>query len=76
MVSFNTSAPSGAELSLLHAKNKLSTGAHLTTSEKLASMGATAALSRDRYGPSPADAEPIDIPLPETVKGAIANANG
>ena len=70
----NASAPSGAEMTLLHAKNKMATGAHLTMSEKLAASAATAAQVRDRYGPGPADAEPIEVPMPETVKGAIANA--
>ena len=67
-------APNGAELTLIHAKNKLSMGSSLTTSEKLSAMGAAFAEQRAKYGPVPADAKPIEIPLPETVKGAIANA--
>ena len=74
MVSLNEDALSGAELTLLHAKHKLSTGTHLTLTEKLGAMGASFAEQRSQYGPVPADAKPVDVPLPESVKGAITNA--
>ena len=67
-------ALSGADLILLHVKQKLSAGLSLTSTEKLGAMSATFAELRSRYGPGPADSQPVDIPLPETVKGAIANA--
>ena len=67
-------APNGAELTLIHAKNKLAMGSTLSTTEKLGAMGAAFAEQRAKYGPVPADSKPIDVPLPETVKGAIANA--
>lgn len=72
----NPQAPDGADITLGHAKTKLAVGSKLTTGERLSAMAATATKTRDRYGPTPADAEPVEIPLPETVKGAIANARG
>jgi hypothetical protein len=75
MANFSDTALNGAELILLHDKHKLSMGSRLTTTEKLGAAGATASELRSHYGPVPADAEPVDVPLPETVKGAIANAH-
>ena len=74
MVGFSETSLDGAELMLLHVKNKLATGANLTSTDKLGAMTATFAQVRERYGPGVDDAQPVEIPLPETVKGAIANA--
>ena len=74
-MSINGTGPSGAELTLLHAKHKLSMGSDLAITEKLGAMGATFSTRRAEYGPVPADAKPANIPLPEDVKGAIANAS-
>jgi hypothetical protein len=38
-------------------------------------MGAAFAVQRSKYGPVPAEAEPVETPLPEEVKGAIADAH-
>ena len=66
----------GADITLAHAKTKLAVGSKLTMVERLGAMAASATKTRGMYGPTPADAEPVEIPLPETVKGAIANARG
>jgi hypothetical protein len=74
-MSLHEAGLNGAELVLLHAKHKLSMGSRLQSGEKLGAESATAAELRAGYGPVPRDSEPADIPLPETVKGAIANAH-
>jgi hypothetical protein len=73
-MSIADAALDGSELSLVHAKQKLAMGSRLELAERLGATSATAAQQRDVYGPVPADAKPVEIPLPETVKGAIANA--
>ena len=74
-MSIDSNALTGAELTLLHANQKLSMGSTLTTAEKLGAMGAAFAVQRSKYGPVPAEAEPVETPLPEEVKGAIADAH-
>ena len=74
-MTINNIGLNGAELTLLHAKHKLSMGSELSITEKLGAMGAAFAEQRSQYGPVPADATPVDIPLPESIKGAIANAS-
>ena len=71
----NDTALDGSELVLLHAKHKQGMGNKLQLTEKLGAISATAAEMRAGYGPVPRDARPADVPLPENVKGAIANAH-
>jgi hypothetical protein len=74
-MSIDKTGLNGAELVLLHAKHKLSVGSRLQGTEKLGAESASASELRAGYGPVPRDAEPADVPLPETVKGAVANAH-
>ncbi len=67
---------SGSALVLSHAKHQLAAGVELKGAERLGAMSAAAVELREKYGPTPKTAEPIDIPLPETIKGAIASAKG
>ena len=74
-MSVSHSGLSGGDLSLLHAKLKLSMGSRLQLAEKLGAITGTLSRQRKVYGPVPSDAAPVDTPLPESVKGAIANAH-
>jgi len=66
----------GAEITLSHVKQKLSAGLTLQMSERVGAAVAAATGAREKYGPTIRMAEPLEIPLPETVKGAIASAKG
>ena len=66
----------GSELVLSHAKHQMAAGITLTHAERLGAMAAAATELRQHYGPTVKTAEPVDIPLPETIKGAIASAKG
>jgi len=71
----NNTALDGSQLVLLHAKMKEGMGNRLELAEKLGATSAASAELRAGYGPVPRDARPADVPLPENVKGAIANAH-
>ena len=74
----NTSIPTidGASAVLSSLNQKVSTGNNLTQSEVLMGMTAAATKTFESFGPSPRDSQPIAIPLPESLKGAIASARG
>lgn len=55
---------------------KLSVGGSLTQLEILMGMTAEATQTARTYGPGPRDSQPIEMPLPESLKGAIASAKG
>lgn len=66
----------GASAVLSSLNQKVSTGNSLTQSEVLMGLTAAATKTFESFGPSPRDAKPIEMPLPESLKGAIASARG
>ena len=66
----------GSTAVLTSLSQKVSTGGKLTEAETLMGLSATATKTFEAFGPSPRNAQPIDKPLPESLKGAIASARG
>ena len=62
----------GAELTMRDVGARFSSGFKLTFTEQDMAMSAVAALTADKYGPSPATMQLKPVPLPENVKGALA----
>ena len=63
---------SGEELALQHFAVKVNSGGRLTQAELNMSIVAAAAREADRYGPTPKEMELKPEPLPESVKGLLA----
>lgn len=55
---------------------KIGAGRELTLAEDLMARTATARLTKDNYGPGPAEMEVKRLELPENVKGVLASYAG
>lgn len=66
----------GADLILRGLNQKLTVGSKLTELEVMMGMTAEATNMARQFGPGPREMEVIEIPLPESLKGAIASAKG
>lgn len=77
MVNYHLAEPLSSNENVLRALGrKISHGNELTLAENLMAMTATARVTSDYYGPSPADMQVSKPELPETVKGVLANYVG
>lgn len=56
--------------------NKVATGQELTMSERLMALSASGAIVASKYGPGPAEMVLTPPPLPEDVRGLLANYAG
>lgn len=61
-----------SEVILTDLGSRMSRGVKLSMVEQGMAMTATASQTADRFGPGPADMKLPDNPLPENVKGALA----
>lgn len=77
MVTYQPLEPASATENILSAiGRKVGNGSDLTLSERLMAMTATARVTKDYYGPGPAEMVVQAPELPETVKGVLANYVG
>ena len=76
MSELNIPTIDGASAVLSGLNQKVSTGGKLSQSEVLMGMTAAATKTMESFGPGPRDSKPVEIPLPESLKGAIASARG
>lgn len=74
MESIVTNPPDATEVLLGDIGRRRATGVKLSMVEENMAMVATGVMSSKQYGPSPRDAEPLNIDvLPENVKGVLAS---
>ncbi|MBQ7584717.1 MAG: hypothetical protein IJU40_00515 [Desulfovibrionaceae bacterium] len=67
---------SGTSLLLSDLGHKVARGLELSNLERTMAISAANAVQGNQYGPSPQEMEIHQIPLPESVNGALADAMG